>query len=355
MMRLLPRPIRMSAGFYAQTVALIMFALLVVAFSIDLLASRAELAEMAQAQERALLPLTLHHLSLRAVDIVTRLLPMACFVGCFIAEQLRRARRESTVIAAHGGGPMLVLGAVMAFSLPLGAVQGALEGWLRPLAIQAQVELGTSKYARWYGAIPTDRIWISEGDQIMGARIQRSDPVMLRDLIVIHRGAQGGLEQVTTAPHAQAQGERWQLQEPQHWTKAPAPDLPISPLVARYFDVDGFNLPSPVLSQLAGVQHAETQNSAKMGQMRRLTAPLLPFVCALLGMTLAQWLGRIMWPSALRIAGVAVFGYFQIVSIKIFWAFGDMGALGPLAACVIPLGVICALCLAMQIRLALRA
>jgi hypothetical protein len=59
---------------------------------------------------------------------------------------------------------------------------------------------------------------------------------------------------------------------------------------------------------------------------------LLPGAFALLGASLAQmgYSGRVQ--NIRVLAGLAFFGYISIVSVKVFWALGELGVFPPSAA-----------------------
>ena len=49
--------------------------------------------------------------------------------------------------------------------------------------------------------------------------------------------------------------------------------------------------------------------------------------------------------------GLVVLGYILVVSVKVFWSLGELGAVAPLAACLVPLLAASATAVFLQLRL----
>ncbi len=157
---------RQIISLHLRSIAFVMFVLLTVAIAIDLAKNLDEVRLRASETDAAFGLMLAKYLGFRAVDIVTRLLPMASLAGAFVAELLRHQRMENVILSAAGVGPSLVYAALLVVGLVIGSVQAGLEGWLRPAAIWAQVDFGVGPMPNGFNA----ERWGRNGSRMKPAR-----------------------------------------------------------------------------------------------------------------------------------------------------------------------------------------
>ena len=356
---------RMIVMTHLQAIAFVMFVLLTVAIAIDLTETldevRAHVAETGQS-----LPLVLaQYLSYRAADIVTRLLPMACLAGAFVAELLRHQRMENVILAAAGAGPGLFLASMLWVGLVVGGTQVALEGWLRPAAVFAQTDLGIGSYAHRFRRGESGPRWFLDGNRAMRARVLRDKNPELRDVMIFEGIDRRALSSVTHAARATpgAKDQEWILEDVVIWTPSGGQVLfpqrhdtlmlqfPLREAHLEYHDIWSFYLPNAALRQIATLEGTPQTADGQTAVARRFLAVFLPGVFALLGASLAQAArsGRLIawW----RLLALGTLGYITLVSVKAFWSLGEMGAMAPLPATTAPLFFALTLVLILQVWL----
>ena len=333
--------VRRALGDYLRGVALITIILLMVAWTIDLARHFAQIRAGAELREVPLLDLLLPYLLHRGVDIVTRLLPMACFFGVFIAEIARRLRLESVVLGAAGFTPARGMAAVLWLALILGGLQGMLESKWRPAAVLAQVDTGFGNYAQWYrrGWL-FGPVWFVEDEVAIRTEVLRTDQPRLRNVLIFEGIRQPKLTRVIAAEQAMPTTDPliWRLEAVRIWT----PETQNRPTSAQgtldfkidlipeqlsYYGIQEFNIPSAPLNILATRPHAPNAPAIRNAIWRRRTAWLLPGTFALLGVALARraFSGRVLVLP--RLIGMAATGYLTVVSVKVFWTLGQLDAL----------------------------
>ncbi|MEQ9692960.1 LptF/LptG family permease [Shimia sp. SDUM112013] len=348
---------------YLLACSFAMFVLLIVALAIDLAKHLDGVRAAADAQAASLGSLLWPYMSYRAADIVTRLLPMACLIGGLTAELLRRQRLEDVILDAAGASPSVTLGALLAVGLVTGVLQTALEGSIRPHAVAAQVKLGLGSYGERFKPGETEPVWFLDGDRALQARVYRSDMPELRNVRLFEGLRSDSLRQITIAERARptAQDKSWQLQNVVSWEiedGVPLPpkqvdtldlEFPLTSAHVEYHGVLGFYLPYDRLRELASVTGSQRSPDADTAVIRRYAAFFLPGVFALLGASLARvsQRGRVLAPFRLLMLGTL--GYITLVSVKVFWALGEFGEVGPLATNVIPLTFAMALAIFLQL------
>lgn len=334
---------------YLAAVALIMAVLLAVALTLDFAAELQRLQTLARARGLewggGLAGFLLVYAGHRSVDIITNLLPVACLGGVFLAEVLRRRRLEAQVLEGAGASPWRGMAPVLSLALLLAPVQMGLDGFLRPWAVFAQVDLDAGRYARRYGQIhSTDGHWFLAENLALHAASAQRNPPELRDVMVYRDGTVPRL--VITAPSARpgsAPG-RWVLDNPRfHGFDADLDDaqvtsgpleltLPLYPDGVRYLNVPASFLPGPALRQVTAQASPRTAADAATERWRRWLSGLLPGAFALLGLSLSQagFPGRRANAAALLFLGAT--GYLSVFSVKMFWSLGGLARMTPLLA-----------------------
>ena len=356
---------RNIAATHLKSIAFVMFVLLTVAIAIDLAKTIDDIRMRATKDDLALLPLVAKYLTYRSADIVARLLPMACLAGSFIAELARHQRMENVILSTAGAPPTLIFAAILAVAAVTGTIQAALEGWLRPVAVFAQVDLKIGSYAKRFHTGDLGARWFVEGDRAIQARIVRSQSPELRQVRVFEGVGQAELTRVISATRAEpmAQGENWMLFDATVWQGAPgsamyptfheqlALPLALTRSHLQYHGIYGFYLPNAPLREIAAIKGTERTADAETAIMRRCVAWILPGVFAFLGMSLAQAGRNGRFFAWWRLLCLGAFGYVCVVSVKTFWSLGEFGVLSPVAATLTPLAFAMLASIAIQLRL----
>lgn len=346
---------------YLRMVGLIMFILLIIAWTIDLSQHLPDIRRAAGADNIPVLSLLTPYLTYRSVDIITRLLPMACLFGVFLTEIFRRTRQESIVLAAAGATPVRMLMSVLWLGSILGTAQGMLEARWRPAAVLAQVDLGYGDYARRYSRdwLP-DASWFIEENTVMRAEVRRSDVPELRNVLVFQGIRAPRLQGVIAAERAFATAvpSKWILQTVRIWDPGnddAAPetrpllilDFNLIPEQISYLGIQEFNIPTPGLMRIAARPNAPNAAQIQTAVWRRRVAWLIPGAMALLAVALvrAGFPGHV--PVIPRLIAVAAIGYISVVAFKVFWALGHLAVLPAPVSVLVP--IVVALVLAMAI------
>ncbi|MDJ0824367.1 MAG: LptF/LptG family permease [Rhodobacter sp.] len=330
---------------YMRMIALVTFILLMVAWTIDLAEHFPALRRASENSETSLLALALPYLGQRAVDILARMLPIACFFGVFLAEIFRRARLETVILATSGASVLRMSAAVLWVGLVTGVLLGGLEARWRPAAVWAQVETGFGDYARRFRQdwVEGER-WFVSGDTAIRGEVRRTDPPEMRDVLLFTGIRSPRLTAIYSAGQLVPGDEpiRWVLLDGTAWQPKEggqtldfedfALTLELIPENLTYLGVPEFYLPQAALRALDALPRYRNAAQVDVALWRRITVWLAPVSFALLGMVLAQagFTGRQM--RIPRLIGLAALGYSAVVSLKVFWALGSLGVLSaPLA------------------------
>ncbi|MDJ0628263.1 MAG: LptF/LptG family permease [Rhodobacter sp.] len=330
---------------YLKMIVLISFLLLMIAWTIDLAEHFPSLRRAAGESGTPLLSLALPYLGHRAVDILARMLPIACFFGVFLAEIVRRERLETVVLVTSGASPWRMFAAVLWVGLFTGAVLDGLEARWRPAAVWTQVETGFGDYARrfrqdWLQG----EHWFVSGDTALRGEVLRADPPEMRNVLVFVGIRAPRLKAIYAAERmvpgrepiqwTLLDGYAWELQ--QNGQSLEFEDFPITlellPQNLTYLGVPEFYLPQDALLWLDALPNYRNAAKVDVALWRRMTVWLAAVSFAFLGVVLAQagYTGRQMMIA--RLIGLAAMGYSAVVSLKVFWALGELGVLSaPLA------------------------
>lgn len=333
---------RQTLRLYLLLAGLMMFILLMIALTIDMAKYLPAVQQKAESLELPLVQVLLPYLGYRSVDIITRLLPMACFLGLFLAEIMRTHRLERTILAFGGYSPAKGVRVVLLFAFFVGAIETTLETRVRPLAVFAQVDLGLGAYGRRFNPeLSKKPAWFVIGDTAIRARIMRGAAPEMHAIEMFRGLSQSRLTSVLTAERALPSetplhwrfenGSEWRLGDDDKYTlyKFTTRDIALDllPEQVRYHNIDGYYLPSEDLDKIASMRAADTASNADVSIWRRWSAFLLPGAFAFLGASLAQvgYSGRRY--SFATLIFFALFGYLSIVSVKVLWALGELGVL----------------------------
>ncbi|MCG6902394.1 MAG: LptF/LptG family permease [Rhodobacter sp.] len=340
---------------YLRFVALIMFILLAIAWTIDLAEHFAFMRRDAERQGLPVHQLLLPYLAYRSADMVARMLPMACFFGVFLAEIARRARLETVIFTAAGASPLRMVAAVLIFGILAGGLQQWLEAYGRPAAVAAQIRLGHGDYAERFRPHWTrGHVWFLGGDMAVRARILRDDPPAMRDVLIFSGLRQPHLQTIYSAKRVDPTDVPflWHLQGVEKWRAAAGQDeaepqadltlrLDLIPEQLTYYRMPGFYLHTEPLRRLAQIDSApRTVVDANMALWRRRVVWVLPGALALLAVCLTKFGYSGRQPNVPRLIALALFGYVTVVSIKVLWAVGELGGLPAPVAVLASVGFI---------------
>src|SRR5690606_1925885 len=127
----------------------------------------------------------LWYCTLRSVDVVTRFLGVAVFLGILWWEFGQNRSGERVAVWNAGITPLGAMTPPVLFAVLLIGVQSALEFWLRPAAVLSQIDSGLGAYGEDYGrTAPGSSVWFVAGDDLVATRIDYGPPVTLRNPIV---------------------------------------------------------------------------------------------------------------------------------------------------------------------------
>lgn len=353
---------RMMMRSYLQAIGFVIFALLVIALSIDLGKTLESLRAKADATDTPLWRLLLPYASYRATDIITRLLGTACVVGGFVAVLLRHLRREDVVLGAAGMSPRVHFSALLAVALVVGSVQFGFQNWLRPVAVKAQVETQLGRYGRWFGGSRLDSQWILDNDMALRTNIIRGDSGRLESLKIFEGLSEPTLSRLIEADSALPDPTTglWDLQNVTLWTQdtdfAPVHSdsltmaLPLRATQLQWYDVHGYYLPNAVARDIVQLSGTAAASDAATVLAFRKAALLLPGIFVLLGASLAQAGIRGHRLNAPRLLSLAAAGYLSVVVVKSFLILGINGRIAPELSAALPLAIAFAIACLLQLR-----
>lgn len=329
--------------------------LLLVAISIDL----ARYFDQVTAAAANLPPLdrALHfgwYLGLRIVDMVTRLSPIAVFVGVLAFELRSVLTRRRAIHWISGRHPMRILAPAAAVGLVLAPLQYALETHWRPRAVLTQATAGLGIYGEQFRRFrPQAPVWFLAGDLIVHASVRFGPPAALVDVDVYRLDEAGRVGEVTRAPLAEPSGtpDVWHLRDAWRWSRADGGTMimradtvgldrllpmPLYPLAVTYMGVPAKYIPDDDLREivasgttsLIGAEH-------RVWLQERLANSLMPLAMALLAVSVSLFAGA-RRPSIAVLVGCGLAGYSLHVGVRVFIAAGELGILSPAIAAWTP-------------------
>ncbi|SFL02083.1 LptF/LptG family permease [Shimia haliotis] len=343
--------VRLIARSYLMTVGFVLFALVVIALSIDLTKTLDELRAKAEAANTPLWHILMPYASYRAVDVLTRLLGTACVIGGFLAVLWRHQRREDVVLATAGLSPSYHFTAILMVALVFGALQFSFQNWVRPVAVKAQVETQLGRYGQWFGSTEVGEHWIVGNDTAITASVNRGEGARLENVKIFEGLSAPTLTRVIRADRALPDPDAtlWVLENVTLWTAESgfAPKrlddlrlaLPINAASLQWYGVHGFYLPNSAAREIATLTGTEAASDAQTTLAFRQLAFFLPGVLIFLGASLAQsgLSGRRLHPP--RLMALAAVGYLTVVGVKSFWILGINGRVPPHLAAALPLAI----------------
>ncbi len=297
------------------------------------------------------------YLGLRIVDMVTRLLPIAVFVGILGFETWSILTRRRAIQWISGRNPLRVLGPTAAVGLMFGALQWGLETEWRPRAVLTQAAERLGGYGeRYERARPRKDVWIFAGERLVHSQVRFGPPSELIGVDVYRLDAAGRLAEVIRAPRAEPtpatglwrfhRATRWQ-RDPERPTlmravTGPMEDLvpiPLHPLAVTYMGLPAKYIPDDDLrtivasgaGTLVGADH-------RVWLEVRAASALLPLAMALLATSVSFFAGA-RRPGVLVLILCSLAGYALHIANRVFVAAGELEGLSPFAAAWTPVVV----------------
>ncbi|OWU86394.1 hypothetical protein ATO6_06145 [Oceanicola sp. 22II-s10i] len=314
----------------------------------------------AAAEGRSMLLVLGEYTLYRATDIVTRLLPVAALLGAFLAEIRRRALLETVILASVGVSALPTFAALAWIGLATGALEWKLQRDWRPAAVFAQVELGAGDYAeRFAQGLTDDQTWFVQDDRAIAGQVLVGPRPELRNVSYFEGLTGLGFDRLIRADAVRPlEGGIWRFEDAEVWTAdgrtrligdpVDSLDLPlwITPERLEYLRPSPFYLPQDVLLARAAAMPGDPEIETTI--WRRATIFLLPGLFAFLGASLAMtgFRGRVTRVPIL--VAMAFGGYLVTLSLKVFLALGEQGAMAAPAAVLVPALLALAITLTLQ-------
>lgn len=339
----------------ALSVVTVQVVLLLIAISLDLARYFDQVVSSADATipgGRALM--LAWYLGLRMTDMVTRLLPIAVFVGVLGFEIWSILSRRRAIHWISGRHPLRILLPAAAVGLVLGPLQFMLETQWRPAAVltQAAAELGAYG-AQFERSRPKQPVWFLSKDRIVHAEVRYGPPAELVDVDVYRLDDDGRVREVMRSARAVPSGTRdiWVFRDAKRWSRdandpksmrisvPPGEQLlpiPLHPLAVTYLGVPAKYIPDEDLRQivasdtemLVGADHHVWL------EVRRANA-LMPLAMALLAASVSLFAGATR-PGPAVLIFCTLTGYSLHVGIRVCIAAGELQILPPVEAAWAP-------------------
>lgn len=297
------------------------------------------------------------YLGLRITDMVTRLLPIAVFVGVLAFELWSILTRRRAIHWVSGRHPLRVLVPAAAVGILLAPVQYLLETEWRPAAVltQAAAKLGT------YGAQfernrPAKPVWFMSGDRLVHADVRFGPPARLVDVDIYRLDDKGRVQEVIRAESAEPAGARdvWRFRNAKRWardgadpmamrvTVQPGEELltiPLHPLAVTYMGVPAKYVPDGDLREIvsSGTDMLVGADYRVWLEERRANT-LMPLAMALLAATVSLFAGA-RRPGLPVLVVCALAGYTIHVAVRVFIAAGELQLMTPVAAAWTPVAI----------------
>lgn len=345
--------------FLGQTlfVVVVQVILLLIAISIDLARYFDQVMSMAGAETPARVMILARYLGLRIIDMVTRLLPIAVFVGILSFEIWSILTRRRAIQWISGRNPLRVLGPTLGVGVMFGALQWGLETEWRPQAVLTQAAERLGGYGeRYERSRPRKDVWIFAGERLIHSQVRFGPPSELIDVDLYRLDDKGRVREVVRSARAEPTPAAglWRFHAPTRWVRDPerpaemrvTPSsiealvpVPLDPLVVTYLGLPAKYIPDDDLQTIVA-SHTSTLVTAdhRVGIEVRRANTLLPLAMALLATSVSFFAGA-------RRPGVGVLilcslaGYALHVAARVFVAAGELEGLSPVVAAWAPVTV----------------
>jgi lipopolysaccharide export system permease protein len=335
---------------YLQHVFIVLAGLLIAALTIDVSTQVRELLAAPPAATGFDIPLRLAwYALLRSADVGTRLLPIGCFLGVLSAEVAMTVSRERLMISNTGRSPFQCIVPAMLLGIVFGCALAALDTYLRPIAMMAQISSRLGDDGR--GAdrtIERGQRWFASKAGLIKARIEYGPPPVLRDLTVFSTGDDGQLRKVLTAVSASPEPgtNSWLIKDGRLWiadgdasrgfevgvspqTGEARADLGMNPLWVSHLDISPIYLSQAVLRSLAESASGVFDPAIyRMLIQVRYADWLLPGGMILLASSMSLFFLR-RGSSFQRVIALALIGYVVHVALRAINLLGSYGYIAP--------------------------
>lgn len=341
---------RYTFAAYLRYTGLVAIGLLIVALTVDLSPQLQKVWSGYGGQVSGIEAVS-RYLVLRTADVVTRLIPIACFFGVLTAEIASTLSREREVIWNTGRSPLQCLVPSVLLGLLAGLIQFGFDGYVRPAAIAAQIEARLGEYGERYDRRLSDqRIWFVAGDDLVFARIEYGPPPALHDVTIFKfEGESHRLETVIAAEKASPveEGQSWRLENGRSWDTKASTDgkvtdrnlsksletviLRLDPLWVSNMGINAMFLSQRVLESLAGGSGIFNKNAYRTWIQVRYSSILSPTAMSVLASSMSLLLlATAVSPQALL--AIILAGYAGHISTRAFSLLGAYGYVPPMVA-----------------------
>lgn len=298
------------------------------------------------------------YLLFRSADILGRLLPFACFLGVLWCEMSAILSRQRITIWVTGRSTLQCLVPVLALGGIAGISQFVLEAYLRPMAVQTQIEEHLGEFGeRFDRSSKPNSGWLFAGSELIRARIIHGSKPSLQNFLLIRSDDQGRVTEIVTADRAiLGKDGLWDLEAGARLPVGAAIlqgtsnfqedrttpvlissrldqiRLRVDPVWLDYLGINAKYLPQSVLESLA-TKPEPSYPAAEYRTWRavRISNAFAPFAMALMAATFSL----ILMPNAIRLSGVLVIGlvgYSSLVSMRSLFSLGERGVVPPIMA-----------------------
>ena len=338
-------------------VVTVQLVLLLVAISIDLARYFDQVTSAAGGGLVDRAALLFWYLGLRIVDMVTRLLSIAVFVGILAFELWSILTRRRAIHWISGRHPLRVLWPAAAVGLTLAPLQYELETRWRPEAVITQAAARLGAYGERYDRErPPKPVWFLSGDRLVHADARFGPPAELVDVAIYRLDEMGRVGEVIRAARADPSGtpDVWRIRDATRWIRDPAspssmtvsdrPEeeslvMPLHPLAVTYMGLPAKYVPDDDLRTIvaSGTDMLVEAEHHVWLEVRRANT-LMPLAMALLAASVSLFAGA-RRPSLPVLIGCVLAGYSIHVAIRVFIAAGELKLLAPAEAAWTPIGV----------------
>lgn len=342
--------------FVGQTlfVVVVQVVLLLIAISIDLARYFDQVMSMADGGGLARTLLLARYLGLRTVDIVTRLLPIAVFVGVLSFEVWSILTRRRAIQWISGRNPLRVLGPTVAVGAMFGALQWGLDTEWRPRAVLTQAAERLGGFGeRYERSRPRKDVWIFAGERLIHSQVRFGPPSELIDVDLFRLGDKGRIREVVRAPRAEPTPAAglWRFHGSTRWVEdpeqpatmriVPSPiealiPVPLDPLAVTYLGLPAKLVPDDDLRAIVASPTGTLVSADHRVwiEVRKANA-LLPLAMALLATSVSFFAGA-RRPGLVVLTLCSLAGYAVHVADRVFVAAGELEGISPAAAAWVP-------------------
>jgi lipopolysaccharide export system permease protein len=364
---------------YFRYAFIVVFGLLLIALTIDLaqqltplLRSRPDLGGLSAAA------LVAWYSLLRGTDILARNIPLALYLAVFWCECSHTLSNERVAVGVSGRSPLQCIIPAIFLSIIFGCFQIALDIWLRPAAVQVEINEHIGNLGHRFDRRSTKIIrWIKIGDTLISSRIDYGPPPSLSAVTLYRLKPDGQPKEVIIARQAVLSRDpsQWVLLDGYSWQWRQEPaarggqvdldetrpsgaqefnrrviTLDLAPLWLTNYGIDGKYLPQTVLQALAsstsrGFKKSDYQTWVQVRYARGIYVLGMILLAASFGQLL-----MIRLPQLFGFLGILFLGYAAHAAVKALEILGELGIVAPIVAGWLVPGLLVLGALALQLR-----